>query len=135
MTSGILAPNKDRSLFHFIHSLGHMYFVSFCVTVLVYNIFLSRYWSNLETMFCSNNWKILGLGRYSPYRYNIDTEGNRYVSIPSSCRIDTQIWWLPQKWNNYSGKKVLVFLKHNLWTFIITYLFNENLVKTEYWNI
>jgi len=34
----------------------------------------------------------LGLGRYSPYRYNIDTEGNRYVSIQSSCRIDTQIW-------------------------------------------
>ena len=35
---------------------------------------------------------VLGLGRYSPYRYNIDTEGNRYVSIQSSCRIDTQIW-------------------------------------------
>ena len=72
---------------------------------------------------------LLGLGRYSPYRYNIDTEGNRYISIQSSCRIDTQIWWLPQKWNNYSGKKVLVFWKQNLGTFIITYLFNEKSCK------
>jgi len=30
------------------------------------------------------------MGRYSPYRYNIDTENNRYVSIRSSCRIDTE---------------------------------------------
>ena len=72
---------------------------------------------------------LLGLGRYSPYRYNIDTEGNRYVLIQSSCRIDTQIWWLPQKWNNYSGKKVFVFWKQNLWTFIITHLFNAKSCK------
>ena len=31
----------------------------------------------------------LGLGRYSHYRYSIDTEINRYVSIRSSCCTDT----------------------------------------------
>ena len=31
----------------------------------------------------------LGLGRYSQYRYTIDTEVDRYVSIRSSCCIDT----------------------------------------------
>ena len=32
---------------------------------------------------------VLGLGRYSHYRYTIDTDINRYVSIWSSCCIDT----------------------------------------------
>jgi len=78
---------------------------------------------------------VLGLGRYSPYRYNIDTEGNRYVSIQSSCRIDTQIWWLPQKWNNYSGKKVLFFLNKIFEHLSSPICLMKNLVKTEYWNI
>jgi len=32
---------------------------------------------------------VLGLGQYSQYRYSIDTDINRYVSIRSSCCIDT----------------------------------------------
>ena len=40
-------------------------------------------WSHL------NLWWQIGLGWYSHYRYTIDTDVNWYVSIRSSCCIDT----------------------------------------------
>jgi len=48
---------------------------------------------------------ILGLGRYSQYRYSIDTDINRYVSIPPSCCTDTD--GDSCKNNEYSGPKTI----------------------------
>jgi len=50
---------------------------------------------------------LVGLGRYSHYRYTTDTEINRYVSILSSCRTDTDNGDRFPKNNDYSGHKTI----------------------------
>jgi len=52
--------------------------------------YVMPFWSLNCFVFCLNfSKRSLGLGRYSHYRYTIDTDVNRYVSIRSSCCIDT----------------------------------------------
>ena len=50
----------------------------------------------------------IGLGRYSQYRYSIDTDINRYVSIRSSCRTDTDDGDSCKKTTNIPDTKLLV---------------------------
>ena len=49
-------------------------------------LFTLSYLHHEETLCVGSD---LGLGRYNQYRYSIDIEINRYVSIRSSCRTDT----------------------------------------------
>ena len=57
----------------------------------------------------------LGLGRYSQYRYSIDTDINRYVSIRPSCCIDTD--------DGDSCKKQGLFRTQN-YSFHTSFLYN-----------
>jgi len=51
---------------------------------------------------------LLELGRYSQYRYNIDTDTNWYVSIRSLCRTDTDDGDSCKKTTNIPDPKQLV---------------------------
>jgi len=59
----------------------------------------------------------LGLGRYSQYRYSIDTDINRYVSIRSSCCTDTDDGNSCKKTTNIPDLKLfvshLIFIQFN----------------------
>jgi len=52
---------------------------------------------------------LVGLGRYSQYRYSIDTDINRYVSIRSSCCTDTDDGGSCKKKHEYFGPKTIGF--------------------------
>jgi len=70
-------------------------------------------WSNCwhaHAPVSSSGWIVskIGLGRNSHYRYTIDTEMNGYVSIRSSCCIDTDDSDSPKKPTTIPDSKLFV---------------------------
>jgi len=73
----------------------------------------------ISTMPDDLSW-LIGLGRYSQYRYSIDTDINRYVSIRPSCCIDTDDGDSCKKTRTIPDPKLLV-------SHLIFVQFNKNL--------
>jgi len=84
----------------------------------------------------------VGLGRYSHYRYTIDTEINQYVSIRSSCYTSTDDGDRPPKTTTNPDPELCVLhltfiqlskrLKHIEFTLIMLneYFVNKTMVST-----